>query len=121
MVEGALNEVVVTAQVGNGKDLTKTLYVDFSRAETPATAAEQRRYEENQRLLAELRAHMTAVRENRTKKVVVSSELTTSEIQGMRSYCDAVENPDATRVIDVQRKRCREFRLDYPEDRYPVQ
>jgi hypothetical protein len=120
MVENALNEVVVTAQVANGKDLKKTLLVDFSKADQPATVAERQRHDENEKVLQELRAHMTAVRERREKEVTVVSEMTRREIREMRAYCDAVEDPNATRTIEVQLQRCREFRQDYPPRLYPL-
>lgn len=118
MVDNALNEVIVTAQVANGKDIKRTLYVDFSRAAAPVNVVEQQRFDANEELLEELRAHMTAVRERRQKTIVIESELSRSEIREKRAYCDAVESPDATRTIEAQLKLCREFRQDYPEADY---
>jgi len=121
MVDGVLNEVVVTAQVANGKDLKETLYVDFARAPAPVNVVEQRRFDNNERVLAELRAHMLAVRENRVETAMtVEIEMTRAEIKEMRAYCDAVEDPNATRIIPVQLERCREFRADYPIGEYPL-
>jgi hypothetical protein len=121
MVEGTLNEVVVTAQIANGKDLAKTLYVDFTKAPKPVTVAEKERHNENESLLAQFRAQMQAVREQRAEvTVTVTTELTPQEIREMRSYCDAVEDPNASRTIEAQLARCREFRQDYPESEYPL-
>ena len=120
MVEDTLNEVVVTAQVANGKDLKKTLLVEFAKAKLPVTPRERVRHDENERLLQELRAHMTAVREHREKEITVVFELNRGEISEMRAYCDAVEDPNATRTIEVQLARCREFRTDYPVSLYPL-
>lgn len=121
MVEGTLNEVVVTAQVASGKDLKKTLYVDFAKAPAPVNVVEQKRFDNNEKVLAELRAHMTAVREHRSETVMsIEMDKSASEIKEMRDYCDAVEDPNATRIIPVQLERCREFRADYPVSEYPL-
>ena len=87
----------------------------------PVTVAEKERHNENEALLSQFRAQMQAVRERRAKvTVTVTTEMASQEIREMRSYCDAVEDPNATRIIEAQLERCREFRLDYPESEYPL-
>jgi hypothetical protein len=106
-----------------GKNLQETLFVEFTKAETPTTPAERDLYDEKEQALAELRAQMEQVRkqakQSSDKAVRVRAELSPAQIRETRDYCKAVEDPMATRVIQAQIDRCREFRRDYPLGRYP--